>query len=85
MVENRLLIFPIDWNIIQKLLIDKIKDLPKDAKIIGITRDTRSGMELIGVTSEDFKNIPMGQLVPEVIVRPVYNRDNEIIKLKYRE
>lgn len=85
MVENRLLIFPIDWDIIQRLIVDKIEGLPKDVKIVGITRDTRSGIELIGITSEDFKNIPIGQLVPEVMVRPVYNQNNEIIKLKYRE
>ena len=85
MTENKLLIFPIDWDIIQRLVIDKIKGLPKDAKIIGITRDNRKETELIGIYSEEFKNIPMGELVPEKMVRPVYNLDNRIIELKYRK
>ena len=84
MTENRVLIFPIDWDIIQKLIVDKIKDLPKDAKIIGITRDNRKETELIGISSDEFKNIPMGELVPEIMVRPVYNQGNEIMKLKYK-
>ena len=85
MAENKVLIFPIDWNIIQKLIVDKVKGLPKDAKIIGITRDGRSKTELIGISSEDFKSVPLGQLIPEVMIRPIYNQDNKIVKLKYRE
>ena len=85
MTENKVLVFPIDWDIIQKLIVDKIKDLPKDAKIIGITRDDRKETELIGIYSDEFKNVPMGKLVPEIMIRPIYNQNNEIVKLKYRK
>ena len=64
-------------------MVEKIVGLPKDSNIVGITRDDRNGTELIGICSDDFKNIPLGQLVPEVITNPVYNNEGKIIKIKY--
>lgn len=85
MAENKVLIFLIDWDIIQELIINKIENLPEDAKIVGITRDGRKETELIGLSSDNFKNIPMGQLVPEIHMRAVYNKNGKISKLKYKK
>ena len=83
MLENRVLIFPITWEIIKDLIVDKIVGLPKDINIVGITRDGRNGTELIGIRSDEFKNTPLGELVPEVVVSPVYNSKGKVIKIKY--
>lgn len=62
--ENRIVAIPIDWRIIEDLILDKIVGLPKDAKIIGIHHEPCQMYDAIGIYSEKFRKVPDGIIPP---------------------
>lgn len=62
--ENRIVAIPIDWRIIEDLVLDKIVGLPKDAKIIGIKHEPCQMNDTIGIYSKKFRKVPDGVIPP---------------------
>ena len=62
--ENRIVAIPIDWEIIEDLILDKIVGLPKDAKIIGIKHEPCQMNEMMGIYSKKFRKVPDGRIPP---------------------
>lgn len=62
--ENRIIAIIIDWKIIKEFIVDKIKGLPKDVKIIGIRHEDYQMYDTIGLYSEKFDKIPDGIMAP---------------------
>ena len=80
--EKRFIRIPIDWDIIQEYIIDKIEGLPSDVQIININHRPEMLNDMIGLYSKEFDVIDEGAMPPIGYIYEV-EKNTKTRKLKF--